>query len=461
MGYVMGISHIVDLMIAVYLVVVPSTASSQPATTSPDQPLQVETFGVENGPAVTGGFVILNGRYIPPPYKVERRGLGVAVNERVAVWPGLRRGQSPDPSDLQSVWLENAARTRRECEHNLASDYCLVFFEKGSFLSIDAQSAAFSFRPLMRQLKLLSSAAERTALLLEHGWGNAADPSELELFAQNWQPDVALNLRLDRLAALLLHEDDFGVTIGNSVNEGFVFIDGLYIDAPYTVVRRGLGIFINDQLVEPPALPWPSTLPSGDSDPPLPPQVGRMTSIHDSVISSWFREKLAYMQRHTTAEGEAVAIRRCIESLPCVKKSVVDPQLPDILVITTYSGETDNMSLRFHGGRRPAQDKASVLRRAEDARTRYERGLTGGECHFFSSGGGHVMGSAQSAQHILPEFMSLLKSPRPENEKIAEIVGAGLALGHRQAREVVRRFAPSPQLESRLAEFATKGKSLP
>ncbi len=49
--------------------------------------------------------------------------------------------------------------------------------------------------------------------------------------------------------------DELGITEGVPLMKGFVFVDGRYLVPPYTVTRRGNGIFINRVLIEKP-VPW-------------------------------------------------------------------------------------------------------------------------------------------------------------------------------------------------------------
>ena len=41
-----------------------------------------------------------------------------------------------------------------------------------------------------------------------------------------------------------------GTTAGSPVDDGFVFFDGKYLAPPYVVSRRGLGVFVNDKIIE-------------------------------------------------------------------------------------------------------------------------------------------------------------------------------------------------------------------
>lgn len=66
---------------------------------------------------------------------------------------------------------------------------------------------------------------------------------------------------------------ELGMSKGRPVTNGFVFIDGKYIEPPYLVARPGHGIFINDHLVDRPC-PWPipektqPTIPAEDPEMP-------------------------------------------------------------------------------------------------------------------------------------------------------------------------------------------------
>jgi hypothetical protein len=50
--------------------------------------------------------------------------------------------------------------------------------------------------------------------------------------------------------------EELGSTYGTPQMSGFVFVDGRYLPPPYTVARKGNGIYINRTLVEQPVA-WP------------------------------------------------------------------------------------------------------------------------------------------------------------------------------------------------------------
>lgn len=52
------------------------------------------------------------------------------------------------------------------------------------------------------------------------------------------------------------HVSDFGEDLGHVVSNGFLFVDGSYVEYPYKVARRGLAIFVNDVLIRESAVEW-------------------------------------------------------------------------------------------------------------------------------------------------------------------------------------------------------------
>ncbi len=51
--------------------------------------------------------------------------------------------------------------------------------------------------------------------------------------------------------------------------------------------------------------PWPlKEAPSGEIDPPMPPEITRDTSVYDQVFTQYAGKKIAYVQKHNTPEEE-------------------------------------------------------------------------------------------------------------------------------------------------------------
>ena len=63
--------------------------------------------------------------------------------------------------------------------------------------------------------------------------------------------------------------DELGVTDGVPLMNGFVFVDGRYLTPPYTVTRKGNGLFINRVQIEQP-VPWTYFNPDAAGEPAEP-----------------------------------------------------------------------------------------------------------------------------------------------------------------------------------------------
>ncbi len=80
------------------------------------------------------------------------------------------------------------------------------------------------------------------------------------------------------------------------INDGFLFIGNEYIDAPYKVTSKGLGIFVNDRLVD--RIHLPSYYGLEDADPIMPTNITENTSIYDPVYKKYMFQKFNYIEMH-------------------------------------------------------------------------------------------------------------------------------------------------------------------
>jgi hypothetical protein len=249
-----------------------------------------------------------------------------------------------------------------------------------------------------------------------------------------------------------LHIDDFGVAEGKPITNGFVFIDGRYIDAPYRVDRKGLGIFINDVLIEPP-IPWSGEPKlSGETDPAMPEGITKDTSINDPNLSRYLGEKIAYLNRHYSQVEAVRMMKQVYNDLPCVKEIQDVEHEPLEITVTTYRGET---SARIHltpFPRKVDMSKKGVLGRLDQRREHFESRLQKGDYFFFSArSGGLITGGARAAAEVLPRIVLTLRSAKDEATKFKEVQQAGLPDVRKDSfAAIVTNFAASPQLEQRL-----------
>jgi hypothetical protein len=175
-------------------------AWGQPQITEADH---VEEFGSTEGTNVNSGFLLLDGRYMPLPYKVTRRGLSVFINDLRVDGPVIKWPISEDwkgkpfapPLDRDSV-LKEAESRRRSIERQLENDFCVILFPDLSQLV---------FRPavtvsVMRVLQNEESSEQKVIALEQMELGHDRTRDQLKALVDKFTPSQELAKRLDTLA---------------------------------------------------------------------------------------------------------------------------------------------------------------------------------------------------------------------------------------------------------------------
>lgn len=202
-----------------------------------------------------------------------------------------------------------------------------------------------------------------------------------------------------------------GMTIGTPKRNGFVFIEGRYISPPYTVSRKGNGIFINRIQVEQPIVWSAETLnpsvhpqPKKDEAPktpepvepspePQPPAESAAVVVTDSIVVSNAPPAEAPVGKTLDALFDDSATN----SVAGVEKNGSGTEKKATPVVLT-------------------QKQKDELRQKLDAiRVRFEQGLARGEIYFFSPKYGRVngtYGTAKTLFSVLPEALRYAQSPQ-------------------------------------------------
>ena len=175
---------------------------------------------------------------------------------------------------------------------------------------------------------------------------------------------------------------EFGESVGQPVDGGFVFFDGRYVDAPYVVSNRGLDLYVNEFHVGTLGM-WPP-VNWGSKKPDMPDGLTRQSTFEDLAIpdrpgDSLDRQMVRWLRRHYNDHEAKRRVTEFFKSLPFVKD--VEPDLslsPDghTLAITTWTGEGDRL---FDIGPSVYVPTAEEV---EETRRRLEVRLRRGELHF-------------------------------------------------------------------------------
>jgi len=423
-----------------------------PRNTEPGKPepaLRVAEFGETAGKPVKEGFVFIDGRYVSPPYRVARKGLALFVNERMTV--------PPFACGYEKEWWEPEILAyrrevgREEIEDYLAKNFCCFFFGAQGNMRFQTYVTAYTLPRTVAMLRSSTSDAIKLKRLQKAGWHYSVSTEGLESLLASFSAPRELDERLAALGEELLQIETYGIARGSPIDGSFVFVDGEYVDAPYVVVRKGLGFFIKDRMIDLP-IQLPKKFPAGDTDPVLSDDITKNSSVLDGNVGRYVLEKVAYLQKHFDPETERKLMEEVFRGLPFVREARIDSENPNILHVTTFLGESDSLALT-RPRRRPKLDPASVLARLEQKHQRHERELERGMgCYYFFSDGGRVRVGGYKAVRKLALAVPLLRSSRPTEEKLVEIrekLGSS-QFSDENLVELVANFSASPRLEERL-----------
>jgi hypothetical protein len=246
---------------------------------------------------------------------------------------------------------------------------------------------------------------------------------------------------------------DLGTTEGKPVTNGFVFIDGKYIEPPYTVTRQGTGILINGHLVEQPC-PWPipeKTKPAiPTEDPTMPEAITRNSTQHDKDLIAYLGKKKAYYRNEY---GEKEMVKKMIkvyQDMPCVVKASPG-QDEDHLSVTWIDGTTMEHRLILPKRKPTEWTRETVLARTDNGRANYEDRLSKGDYFFLGSVHGRMTGTAEGAGMVLGALLPILKTSKDAKEVQEGMVKAGFVFfDDRAAQAFFSHRRDLSNLESRL-----------
>ena len=387
--------------------------------------------------SISTGFVIINGKYIVPPYVVRREKFDIFINKNKVPLPIRyhsdknlfdKFGSDPNLSDDIRIKLLDTAM--QVYEKGLSEGNAYIF-DKDGYTQFGLHQVVYDMPEEIKQVQVNSP---------------------------------RLSSRINELSESLLMSEEFGSTSGIEINDGFVFVDGQYIQAPYIVRRKGLGLFINDVMIETPGH-WEPPQAESDitftNDPEMPSSIHRYSNRYDPDIRKYLYMKTGYFSKKYGKDAAILQMQKTYEQLPCVLKSYIDPIHSELLVVKWYDGSEDRVNLFPPTGRSLGkQTKSDKLERLESQRKNLEERLLEGDYYIFFRSGMKITGNKHRARKILPKLVDVLESNysvEENNSKLREIGFSVLKGG--KITNMKNNFSDSPQLKSRIKKLKEKGKS--
>ncbi|MBI5725222.1 MAG: hypothetical protein HZA50_14780 [Planctomycetes bacterium] len=223
--------------------------------------------------------------------------------------------------------------------------------------------------------------------------------------------------------------EEFGKIIGKLVDSGFVFIDGKYIESPYTVSRIGADIYINDIL----AIRgfWP--LPQFDSYKDvvgIPPGLTEDMDYGDmmAVIEDHDSHKVDYLLSHPSKKTFAERYVEYLRQMPCVDHVEAAENEDNRILITMKNGEYHDLTITTElNDPNSVATKEKSQRKFNFDRDGIENNLRGGVCVIILKGlemYNYEMKSEDTAKK-LPLILDILSSEHKKKEKYELLVQMG------------------------------------
>jgi len=249
---------------------------------------------------------------------------------------------------------------------------------------------------------------------------------------------------------------------GESITNGFVFLDGQYASPPYLVSSRQGKIFING-LWGKQIASWPPRDWNVGEQPEPPPGLSvrsKMDDLRDPKDrrNGYLAQLMRYYHmRMPEAEARAKMIE-AIQSLPFVESVTPRAGDEDSVDVVTKDGSRFGMKVGVKGTEyylAPPPNKAHVESIIEKWRQRYEQTLREGGALFLFASGNEKRLPAQIAQADLPLLLATMDEDRSLEEKLEALRNLDV-LGVYDSprwRDFVRDFRGTPSLRGRVAKF--------
>jgi len=186
-----------------------------------------------------------------------------------------------------------------------------------------------------------------------------------------------------------------GVTRGKPFEYGLVFVNGKYIDPPYTVERWGTGIRINSIPVTGQVIDWSEFVKTQDP--------ANVTKIMPDPVAEAPAPVQSYSQPSYQAQSDADALDDLFDDDPAPKKAAPPPR-------RVVAPKPRQAAPRYELNGKFVKNEASkaLVKRINDQRTEIDGILRRGGFIFFGDSYSRVVGDARTAESMLaalPELM--------------------------------------------------------
>lgn len=237
-----------------------------------------------------------------------------------------------------------------------------------------------------------------------------------------------------------------GMTRGKPFVAGVVFINGKFIDPPYTVERWGTGIRINQTPVTGQVVDWSEFLKTQDG-----------VKVEKKAVES---EAVS-----VAMEAVAPALKDSADALDALFDNDPEPAVSKPVRSTRPStgarpaAPRTEVSYSIEGPFVPNEVSRALLKRINDARTEIDRFLRTGGFICFGNNYSRVTGDKRTLVKMMAVLPDLLQKSTTVEEFSAGVRSAGLVyLNEVLCEDLFRNRADYPKLRRRNARIQSAGK---
>lgn len=254
--------------------------------------------------------------------------------------------------------------------------------------------------------------------------------------------------------------DELGSTYGVPQMNGFVFIEGRYIPPPYTVTRKGNGIFINRIQVEQPVR-WPVSAATGaDGEKKAVDADGDFEKVAEPAVPAVPADAPAGKAEAAPAKAKAV---KSIDDLfddgeaPAAADAPAVPTQSQDVPVAAPEAKAVAPQMDVQAERAPEdaeREKAAAVANLDRIRQGYEQSLTRGDMFFFGQRHNRVngnYGTACALMSVLPKALRYADSPNDLYQRLTQ--GGVYFIDIAICSELFRNKNTFPMLEDRLRKI--------
>ena len=237
-----------------------------------------------------------------------------------------------------------------------------------------------------------------------------------------------------------------GVTRGKPFVSGVVFVNGKFIDPPYTVERWGTGIRINQTPVTGQVVDWNEFLKTQEGV-----RVEKKTFEPEPA-------PVAVESVASSVRDSADALDALFDDDPKPTASKPVRSTPAPAVIRPAAPRTE-VSYSMDGAFVPNESSRGLLKRVNDARTEIDRFLRTGGFICFGNNYSRVTGDKRTLSKMMAALPDLLKESATVEEFNAGVRSAGLVyLNEVLCEDLFRNRADYPKIKKRCARILAAEK---